>query len=604
MTVVNTNIGALQAQASMSSNQRDLEQSLERLSSGLRINSAADDAAGMAIANKLEAQINGLNQAIRNANDGKAMIDTAEGAQVEVNNLLQRLRELAVQSANDTNSAVDRLYIEKEADQILNEINRIGDQTRWNGMRLLDGTFDNAQFQVGHKQNEDIDLAIRSVKAAAIGTNRVEGVATHIAGNADSIDAHNITVAGHIGSQTVTIAANSSAKTAAANINQKSELTGVTATAVTKAEISKVHATGNVGFTIGTGTTTTGTSQDAAVITTTNVSDISDLTVLRDAINDKSGITGITAALRNDDKSKIVLTHATGEDIIISSVTANNMTVRSLDSTGAETNARSADDTESMLVIGDRSASTNNIVAAARSAGSGTLVVIDVGHVGGKVKLTSSGNDSGKSVTITGTDLDGNSLSETIAQMGNAGAVTSTKFFATVSTIKASAQTTTGQTVKVGFLAADSTHVTFVGNVQFDSVRSFSATASAGTNETDNFLDGGTTTDSSTFLNVGDVDLGTVANSEKAIAIIDGALSMIDLSRAEQGAISNRLDHAVSNLTNVVVNTEASKSHILDADFAKESSNLTKSQILAQAATSMLAQANASKQTVLALLQN
>ena len=111
MTVVNTNIGALQAQASMSSNQRDLERSLERLSSGLRINSAADDAAGMAIANKLDAQIKGLNQAIRNANDGKALIDTAEGAQVEVNNLLQRLRELAVQSANDTNSAVDRLYL-------------------------------------------------------------------------------------------------------------------------------------------------------------------------------------------------------------------------------------------------------------------------------------------------------------------------------------------------------------------------------------------------------------------------------------------------------------------------------------------------------------
>ena len=602
MTVVNTNIGALQAQASMSSNQRDLDQSLERLSSGLRINSAADDAAGMAIANKLEAQINGLNQAIRNANDGKAMIDTAEGAQVEVNNLLQRLRELAVQSANDTNSAVDRLYIEKEADQILNEINRIGDQTRWNGMRLLDGTFDNAQFQVGHKQNEDIDLAIRSVKAASIGTNRVEGVATHIAGNADSIDAHTITVAGHVGSQTVTIAANSSAKTAAANINQKSELTGVTATAVTKAEISKVHATGNVGFTIGTGTTTTGTSQDAAVITTTNVSDISDLTVLRDAINDKSGVTGITASLRNDDKSKIILTHATGEDIIISSVSANNMTVRSLDSTGAETNARSADDTESMLVIGSRSADTDNIVANAQTAGSGTMTVIDIGHVGGKVKLTSTGNDSGKSVVITGTDLDGNSLSETIAALGNAGAVTSTKFFATVSTIKASAQSAAA--VKVGFLAADSTHATFVGNVQFDSVRSFSATASAGTNETDNFLDGGTTADSSSFLNVGDVDLGTVANSEKAIAIIDGALSMIDLSRAEQGAISNRLDHAVSNLTNVVVNTEASKSHILDADFAKESSNLTKSQILAQAATSMLAQANASKQTVLALLQN
>ena len=156
MTVVNTNVGALTAQASMSKNNRDVENAVERLSSGLRINSAADDAAGMAIVGRMDAQITGLNQAIRNANDGQALIDTAEGAQQEVVNLLQRLRQLAVQSTNDTNSAVDRLYIEKEADQILNEINRISDQTRFNGMKLLDGTYDAVQFQVGHKRNEDI----------------------------------------------------------------------------------------------------------------------------------------------------------------------------------------------------------------------------------------------------------------------------------------------------------------------------------------------------------------------------------------------------------------------------------------------------------------
>ena len=142
-----------------------------------------------------------------------------------------------------------------------------------------------------------------------------------------------------------------------------------------------------------------------------------------------------------------------------------------------------------------------------------------------------------------------------------------------------------------------------MGQVQFDSVRSFSVTSSAGTNATDNFTGGGTTADASTFLNVGAVDLATVANAEKAIAIIDGALSLVDLSRAEQGAISNRLDNTISNLTNVVLNTESSRSRINDADFAKESSKLTRSQILSQAATSMLAQANASKQTVLALLQ-
>ena len=163
MTVVNTNVGALTAQASMAKNNRDLESAVERLSSGLRINSAADDAAGMAIVGRMDAQITGLNQAIRNASDGQALIDTAEGAQQEVVNLLQRLRQLAVQSTNDTNSAVDRLYIEKEADQILNEINRISDQTRYNGMKLLDGTFDAVQFQVGHKRNEDIDLSLRSV---------------------------------------------------------------------------------------------------------------------------------------------------------------------------------------------------------------------------------------------------------------------------------------------------------------------------------------------------------------------------------------------------------------------------------------------------------
>ena len=184
----------------MSKNNKALETAVERLSSGLRINSASDDAAGMAISNRLESQINGLNQAIRNAADGQSLIDTAEGAQVEVVNLLQRLRQLAVQSANDTNSAVDRLYIEKIKDAILAEANRISDQTRWNGMRLLDGTFDSVQLQVGDKRQEDIGFSIRST-AAAIGTRRIEGTASHLAGTTQQIDAHILTVAGHVGSK-------------------------------------------------------------------------------------------------------------------------------------------------------------------------------------------------------------------------------------------------------------------------------------------------------------------------------------------------------------------------------------------------------------------
>ena len=601
MTVVNTNVGALAAQASMAKNNKALETAVERLSSGLRINSASDDAAGMAISNRLESQINGLNQAIRNAADGQSLIDTAEGAQVEVVNLLQRLRQLAVQSANDTNSAVDRLYIEKEADAILAEVNRISDQTRWNGMKLLDGTFDSVQFQVGHKRQEDIELSIRSSAASAIGTRRVEGTASHLAGTTQGIDAHNLTVAGHVGSKVITVAGGADAKTVAASVNQNTELTGVSATAVTKAEIVAVHSTGNVQFVIGTDTSTS----NSATITSTNISATSDISALRDAINDKSGTTGITAEVVNNDKSRIILTHATGDDIVISGISTSGpaLTVRSLGADETDTNSMGSTDTTASMVVGTRAASATALATAVQADTAGTVLGISTTtHIGSAVVVTPAGSNAAHTYTITGLNMDGETVTETITV--TAAAVTSANQYATlVSIIEEGGDQQTG-TLSVGFEASRSTAgATFVGQMQFDSVRSFSVTSSAGTAASDNFTGGGTTADASTFLNVGTVDLATVVNAEKAIAIIDGALSMTDLARAEQGAISNRLDNTISNLTNVVLNSEASNSHIKDADFAKESSNLTKAQILAQASTAMLAQANASKQNLLALLQ-
>ena len=601
MTVVNTNVGALAAQAAMVKNNKALETAVERLSSGLRINSASDDAAGMAISNRLESQINGLNQAIRNASDGQSLIDTAEGAQVEVVNLLQRLRQLAVQSANDTNSAVDRLYIEKEADAILAEVNRISDQTRWNGMRLLDGTFDSVQFQVGHKRQEDIELSIRSSAASAIGTRRVEGTASHLAGVTQGIDAHNLTVAGHVGSKIITVAGGSDAKTIAATVNQNTELTGVSATAVTKAEIVAVHSTGNVQFVIGTDTSTT----NSATITSTNIAATSDISALRDAINDKSGTTGITAEVVNNDKSRIILTHSTGDDIVISGISTSGpaLTVRSLGADETDTNSMGSTATTASMVVGTRAASATALATAAQAAATGTVAGLSTTtHIGSAIVVTPAGSNAAHTYTVTGLNMDGETVTETIAV--TAAAVTSANQYATLlSIIEADGDQQTG-TLSVGFEASRSTAgATFVGQMQFDSVRSFSVTSSAGTAASDNFTGGGTTADASTFLNVGTVDLATVANAEKAIAIIDGALSMTDLARAEQGAISNRLDNTISNLTNVVLNSEASNSHIKDADFAKESSNLTKAQILGQASTAMLAQANASKQNLLALLQ-
>ena len=147
MTVVNTNVAALSAQASMMKNTRELEDAMAKLSSGHRINTAADDAAGMSISERLDSQIKGLSQAIRNSQDGQNLIDTVEGASSEIVVALQRLRELAVQASNDTNSAVDRGFINREAQQLISEINRIGSTTQWNGMNVLDGTFANKVIQ-------------------------------------------------------------------------------------------------------------------------------------------------------------------------------------------------------------------------------------------------------------------------------------------------------------------------------------------------------------------------------------------------------------------------------------------------------------------------
>jgi len=604
MTVVNTNIGASVAQANIKTNQKAMDQAIERLSSGLRINSAKDDAAGMAIVNKMDSTIRGLTQAVRNAEDGQNLIDTAEGAQVEVINLLQRLRELSVQAANDTNTALDRSYIDDEADQILNEINRISDQSRWNGTKLLDGTFDAVQLQLGAQRGEDVDFSVRSVAAAKIGNYRVEGTASHLAGAADSIDAHTLTVSGYIGTKAISVAANASAKTVAASVNENTELTGVSATAVSKMEISSVHATGNIGFTIGNGS-------NSAAITTTNISDVSDLTALRDAINDKSGTTGITAEVVNNDTSKLILTHSTGEDIIISSMSAGDMFIRSLDATGASTNSMSATDTTGGITVGTRTASGSTAVfsasATVAAAGTAILTTQATTNVGGTVTIAGANASTTDVATITiiGTNFDDESITETMTGAVNSSTISnsgvSANQYKTLTSVTVSVQALTVFTV--GHTNADSTGATVVGQLQFDSERTYSTTSSAGSNATDNFTGSGTTATSATFNDVGNIDLSTTANAENAISIIDGAISMVNIGRAELGAISNRLDATVSNLTNIIVNTEASKSHVNDANFAKESSQLTKSQILSQAATSMLAQANASKQSVLALLQ-
>jgi len=329
MTSINTNVGAIQAMANMNKVGKEMDEAINRLSSGLRINSAADDAAGMAIAGRMESEIRGLDQAMRNSADGQNLVNTAEGAQIETINILQRLRELAVQSANDTNTALDRTFLKAEQVQLVAEIDRIANQTTWNGENLLDGTFTSKQFQLGSDAHEDMTISVSSTKSADIGNYVLHGD-SHAIITSSSIAGDDLTVVGYLGSAVAAIGAGDSAKDAAAAVNADTASTGVQATAITKAKLSGLQTAGAVGFTI---------TGDAAATISVTVSATSDLQDITTAINAVSGTTGITAS-QGDDASEVLLTHSTGEDILIGSFTAvattTELTFEALDRFGAD----------------------------------------------------------------------------------------------------------------------------------------------------------------------------------------------------------------------------------------------------------------------------
>jgi len=332
---INTNVSSLNAQRNLSKSQGSLARSMERLSSGLRINSAKDDAAGLAISDRMTSQIRGLNQATRNANDGISLAQTAEGAMQESTNILQRIRELSVQSANATNSSADRAALQAEVNQLKAEMNRIANSTTFNGLKILDGTFVSQQFQVGPNANETIGVSISSMLADDLGRYFVDAVnpsansgtgtaATAAATSpANTIGAQNLSIQGSKGPATVAIAAGDTAFDIAAAITNTSSSTGVSATARTTVDLS--------GLTAGLATLTIGSGANTATITA-NVTP-TDLGSLATVINDQSGVTGVTATVSS---GKISLVQADGKDIILQdfdNTGGGTMTVTPPDST-------------------------------------------------------------------------------------------------------------------------------------------------------------------------------------------------------------------------------------------------------------------------------
>ncbi|MBK9953218.1 MAG: flagellin [Candidatus Competibacteraceae bacterium] len=308
---INTNISSMNAQRSLVGSQDKLNTAMQRLTTGMRINSAKDDSAGLAIADRMTAQIKGLNQATRNASDGISLAQTAEGALQESTNILQRMRELAVQSANDTNTGTDRTSLQKEVGQLQQELNRIANTTSFNGKKLLDGTFSAQKFQVGANADQTISVSMGNAQASKIGaqqmTTAVAAFGVTASGSANAVTSGSLVVNGSVGSKTVNVTAGMEARDVAAKVNEVTAETGVTARAKTDAYL-EVTATGAVSFDL-SGQNSTG------VTISTSVSNTSDLTDLAAAINDVSGKTGVTARLAEGDKSKIILENSDGYDI-------------------------------------------------------------------------------------------------------------------------------------------------------------------------------------------------------------------------------------------------------------------------------------------------
>ena len=377
---VATNIGSLNAQRSLASSQAGLATALQRLSSGLRINSAKDDAAGLAISERMSAQIRGLDMAARNANDAISLAQTTEGALQEASDILQRMRDLSVQSANDTNSATDRASLQQEVSQLQAELTRISTSTAFNGRNVLDGTLSSgAIFQVGALQNQTITVSVGSASAAAMGNNVTTQTGNGTAGITvaqasaatvavtNNVTAQTLNLAGSLGATTVTVAANNSAQTVATAVNNVVASTGISASAVTYARLNNfgVGATGSVAFTLGGNA---GSTTINATVVATN-----DLTALVTAINTATAATGITAALDSAGNGSLIMTDSKGADITIQDVLINGggFTSRTLDFAGG-----------SLSSAGTFTATTAVIL--------GATVNSDSSRVGGILTLSSS----------------------------------------------------------------------------------------------------------------------------------------------------------------------------------------------------------------------
>jgi flagellin len=711
MSVINTNVKALTAQASLSNVNKTMATAMERLSTGSRINSAKDDAAGMAISLRMTSDIRGFAVAIRNANDGISMAQTAEGGMGQINDMLQRMRELSVQSSNSSSSADNRAASQLEVSQLKQEIDSIASRTNFNGIKLLDGTASKLTLQTGVNAGDTMTMKVDSASTKDIGVGeRSSLTSTGFSGTAASV-AKNI-AAGDLVINGVTVGASlaasdllssgdksSSSIAKVAAINLVSDQTGVTAsvgtTTVSGGAMSVSALTGTITIN-GVATSSFSTTSDAGVSRSNAAA----------AINAISAQTGVTATDTGDINKGVVLSAADGRNVTLAYGTitsASSGLGAAAAYTGSFQLASTSGDpikvstttsgtlANSGLSAGTYTANVSGVTSVARAVGAsntapsnsttgvlnaGTLSIndtaIDASVTASDTASDTTATSSTKAASAIAIAAAVNNKSGTtgVTAKADANVIVGTSFVAetatsnlfvngvTISMSVANAATSgasvdrinefSGQT---GVIASDngrgltltaadgrnislsSTSTTSAGSavygiaagsiltgassntaalaattyakVSLSSDTSF--TIAGGSEGNANFallgLKTGTVGGKENGVKVSDIDVSTIGGAQTAITALDAALKSVSLGQAKLGAYQNRLDAVVSNLTVANQNMNASRSRIQDTDYATESTNLAKAQIISQAATAMLAQANQSAQGVLALLK-
>ena len=780
---VNTNIPSLNTQRNINNTSNALNTSMQRLSTGSRINSAKDDAAGLQISNRLTNQISGLNVATRNANDGISLAQTAEGALQQSTNLLQRMRDLAIQSANGSNSDADRAALQKEVSALQSELTRIAETTTFGGRKLMDGSFGTSSFQVGSNAYETIEVSVKNASASAIGSYQIGSAdkaaaslgsvptsanldtvtGSIVSGDKSGFTAGSVKVVGGGQEKTVQIAADDSAKSLAKKFDGAVSGLSATARTVVKAEVNTASSGQSANLTL-----TVGSGDNAQSVNLVGVTSTADLAK---QINSNASKLGLQANL--DSKGELTIESATGENISFGQITgAASISLQAKDAQGSfgdkvtvdsKSGAKTAvgyiqlNSSEAYAITdAKKDVLTNSLkLEVTAPAGAGSYMelasvkvgdntytidnssnghkITDFASLQSAIKSASGLGDAlefdaanqtittkdGQSLTfgaITSRDNANNAITTPATALGvisftkmseagkydgysaNIGATTgtleavvaklddtsrdvsvndlklsvdlgaNTKYMqldkitvgtteltldkdAKITNVPSLIEALKGATTASGQKASDffdfgtdsirskdGSQITFGTIKDFDAdgeeLTSATTPAASGDLKYQKLVDGDyvaatsavsakatAAVNAETYTvevaggsqvfgdakakqsTVSEVDISTADGAQRALAVLDSALAGIDAQRADLGAVQNRFDNTINNLQNISENASAARSRIMDTDYAAETANLSKNQVLQQAGTAILAQAKQLPQSVLSLLQ-